>query len=305
MSLNEPTPHRLGQLQRWMQAVVMHSEGVLDGIASEDARRQIDVLPANVEQIVTRSRALTAVERLAIYHNAYHARLLECLREEFPVLAQALGEETFDAFAVDYLQRYPSRSYTLGQLGVHFARYLAETRPTGEEEGAGETWPDFLIDLATLEWTFNEVFDGPGVEDEPLLDGDRLRALPPGRWPEVRLVPVCCLRLLALRFPAHDYFTSVRREGMAAAPEPCDTFLAVTRRDFVVRHYELSRPAYELLRALSAGTPVGPAVAAVAENAGPDLDHLARNLHDWFRRWAEEGFFQSAELPAESPTDAR
>ncbi len=287
----------LGHLQRWMQAVIMHPEGVLDGVASEEARSQIDVSEADVEKVVTRSRALSAVERLAVYNNAYHARLLECLREEFPVLAQALGEDVFDAFAVDYLQRCPSRSYTLGQLGARFADYLRQTRPTETEDGELGGWPDFLIDLATLEWTFNEVFDGPGVEGQTLLNTEQLLAIPPERFPEVRLVPVCCLRLLALRYPAHDYFTALRQDGEADLPEPGDTFLAVTRRDYVVRHYDLSRPAYELLQALASGTPVGLAVAATAQNAGPDIDHLTRNLHGWFQRWAMEGFFQSAEVP--------
>ena len=84
-------------------------------------------------RIVTRSQSLTSTERLQIYANAYFARLFECLHEEFPALLHALGEETFDAFAFGYLQQYPSRSYTLAELGRNFAAYLAEVRPRGEQ----------------------------------------------------------------------------------------------------------------------------------------------------------------------------
>src|SRR5260370_4744681 len=186
------TSHHLGQIQRWMQAAIMHPVGVAEGIASDEARRHIDVGPDEAETVVTRSRALTALERLAIYSYAYYARLLECLREEFPVLKHALGDEIFDAFAAEYLERYPSRSYTLFQLGVNFPRFLAETRPDspspspsplgGEGEGEGAVnWPDFLIDLATLELAFNEAFDGPGVEGKKLWDADQLRAMLPER----------------------------------------------------------------------------------------------------------------------------
>src|SRR5260221_14393035 len=143
--------HALGQIQRWMQATIMHPVGVAEGAASEPARSQIDVGPDGLETVVTRSRAQTALERLEVYSHAYYARLLECLREEFPVLKHALGEEVFDAFAVGYLQQYPSRSYTLFRLSENFPRYLAETRPDGN--GAYADWPDFLIDLATLEQT--------------------------------------------------------------------------------------------------------------------------------------------------------
>lgn len=281
-------------IQRWMQAIIMHPVGVAEGIASPEARGQIDIGPDEAETVVTRSRALTALERLAIYGYAYYARLLECLREEFPVLQHAVGEEVFDAFAVDYLQQFPSRSYTLFQLGSNFPRYLAETRPKGGEgEGLPADWPDFLIDLATLELTFNEVFDGPGVEEEDLLDAHYLRAIAPERLLEARLVGVPCLRLLALRYPVHKYFSAVRRNEDPNLPGPAETYLAVTRRRYVVRHYELSRPAYQLLHALFDGESLGQAIRRAIEAAGSDLDHLPNNLREWFHDWAAEGFFRA------------
>jgi Putative DNA-binding domain len=289
-------PRDLGHIQRWMQAVLMHPVGIAEGIASAKARQHIDVGPAEAEKVVTRSRALTALERLGIYGYAYYARLLECLREEFPVLMHALTQEVFDAFAVGYLQVYPSRSYTLLQLGANFPRYLAETRP---EEGGGvglpADWPDFLIDLATLELTFNEVFDGPGVEGERLLDADQLRDIPAERLAEARLVGVSCLRLLPLRYPVHRYFTAVRRHEDPVPYAAAETYLAVTRRRYVVRHYELSPPAYQLLRGLLAGESVGEAIGRAAEAAGPNLDRLAGNLRTWFHDWAAEGFFRAVE----------
>jgi len=292
MTTTRTLPRDLRQTQRWMQAVLMHPAGVAEGIASAEARRHIDVGPDEAETVVTRSRALTALERLGIYGYAYYARLLECLREEFPVLMHALTQEVFDAFAVGYLQAYPSRSYTLLQLGANFPRYLAETRP---EEGGGDglpaDWPDFLIDLATLELTFNEVFDGPGVEGERLLDAEQLRAIPAEQLPEARLMGVSCLRLLPLRYPVHRYFTAVRRHEDPVPPEAAETYLAVTRRRYVVRHYELSPPAYQLLRALLAGQTVGEAIGRAAQAAGPDLDRFAANLRTWFRDWAAEVFF--------------
>ena len=50
--------------------------------------------------------------------------------EEFPVLKHALGEEVFDAFAVGYLQQYPSRSYTLFQLAANFPNTSLKPAPT-------------------------------------------------------------------------------------------------------------------------------------------------------------------------------
>jgi hypothetical protein len=200
--------HDLAQIQRWMQAVLMHPAGAAEGIASAEARQAIDLPLDQAERVVTRSRSLSGLERLAIYGRAYYARLLDCLRESYPVLFHALGEDAFGAFALDYLQKYPSRSYTLNDLGASFPRYLRESRPADEP---GPSWPDFIIDLAALEWTYNEVFDGPGAEGQRLLGAEQLRSVPPERWPEARLVPVPCLRVLALRYPVHTYYTAVRR----------------------------------------------------------------------------------------------
>jgi hypothetical protein len=290
--------HDLDQLQRWMQTVVMHLGGAVEGVASAESRQIIDVHPQEVEKVVRPSKALTGLERLEIYNRGYFARLLECLCEEFPVLRHALGEEAFDQFAVDYLQKYPSRSYTLNQLGTNFPRYLAESRPTEDGSGAGGSWPDFLIDLATLELVYSEVFDGPGVEGQPLLDADQFKAIPTDRWPEVRIVPVCCLRLLSLRFPVHKYFAGVRKNRNPRFPKPADAFLAVTRRRYVVRRYELSRPQYVLLSALAAGQPVSQAIGLTAQSADSDLDELAANLRQWFFNWTAEGLFQALALPA-------
>ena len=157
--------HTVDELERWMQAVITHPRGVVSGIESPDARDLIAILPAQAERVVTRSRALTAIERLEIYNRAYFGRLLECLREEFSVLATALGNDIFDAFAVGYLQSHPSQCYTLGRLGEKFPDFLAETRPPSAPADEGKaTWPEFMIDLARLERVVNEVFDGPGAE---------------------------------------------------------------------------------------------------------------------------------------------
>jgi hypothetical protein len=279
----------LNVIQRWMQAVLMHPGGIATGMGSDEARRWLELSPDEVAQVLTRSETLTAMERLAIYGSAYYARLLECLREEYPVSKHALGDEAFDAFAFGYLQKYPSRSYTLAKLGADFPRYLEETCPE-EERGA---WPEFLVDLAKLEWTFNEVFDGPGVEGEALLDAAQLQAIPAERWQESRLTPVCCLRLLTVRSPVHRYFSAIRKETDATPPEPAETFLAITRRDYVVRHHELGGPAYELLRDIIAGQTLGEAVARAGEQGEIEVDQLVRKIRDWFRDWTAEGFFRA------------
>jgi hypothetical protein len=290
--MTEPR-HTVDELQRWMQAVITHPGGVAAGIDSDDARQQIAIVPEQAERVITRSKALTAIERLQIYHHAYFARLLECLREEYSVLAAALGSELFDAFAVAYLQAHPSQSYTLNRLGTHFPEFLERTRPsaTGANSDRG-AWPEFMIDLARLERTVNEVFDGPGVEDQPLLDTVRLQAIPPHRWPEARLVCVPCLRLVTLSYPVNDYFAAIRRGDQPAIPEPGAAYVAITRRDYRVVRYPLEPAQFELLQALIEGEPVGTAIERAAAVSNLNDAQLASALQIWFRFWTAEGFFR-------------
>jgi len=310
MSPSNTPPEEVSRVQRWFQAVVTHPDGVEAGADSTEAQRLIHLPPGQLEKVITRSRALSAAERLAIYANAYHTRLLECLGEVYPMLKRTLGEEAFDGFAFGYLQEFPSRSYTLNELGRHFPRYLQETRPTAdnsESESASadsadnqppiaEDWPDFLIDLAQLEWAIYDVFDGVGVEGQPLLQADQLSGIPPQNWPQVQLQPVPCLQLLATRFPVNDYYTALRKannDEVVAVPSSRESFAALTRRQFIVRRYNLSRTEFELLEAIKSGQSLGQAVERAASVTDDDMEKLIANLKLWFRNWTAEGFFQS------------
>lgn len=288
-------PRDLRTIQQWMQAVITHPGGVVAGFRSPDARQRIDVPPDEAERVVTRSRALDPIRRLEIYANAYYARLLECLREEFPAFVRAVGEEVFDGFAFGYLQSYPPRSYTLAALGADFPRYLRETRPQKEE--TAPDWTDFLVDLATLERIYSEVFDGPGVEGERLLDESDLRSISPEDWPRCRLVLAECLRLAEFRFPVHEYATAVRRNEAAEIPAPRPTWLAITRREFIVRRAPLTYPQYVLLAALSQGANVGEGLERAASVWEGEIEQLAAEVGAWFHEWAQIGHFRRIELP--------
>ena len=284
-------PRDLRTLEHWLQAVVTNPAGVSGGLASAEARQHIDVSGEQIEEVLTRSHSLPAAARLAIYSHAYLARLQECLRAEFPILLHALGEELFTLFTLEYLKHYPSRSYTLNRLGANFPRYLAESRPDAEAPAsARESWPDFIVDLATLERTFAEVFDGSGAEGETILDREQLLRIPVETLLAARLVPVVCFRLLAFRYPVSQYFDAARRKENPDLPLPADTYLAMNRRDYVVRIHELNEPQYELLMSLTNGSTLGQLANGQTDREGFITTTLA-----WLEDWADKGFFSAVE----------
>ena len=169
----------------------------------------------------------------------------------------------------------------------------------GARRGDADAWLDFLADLASLEWNIAEVFDGPGVENQALLDVDRLQAVPAERWAEARLVAVPCLRLVRLPGLSGRRLLpgGCTRRGRKSAPEPAETFLAITRRDFVVRHYRLTPPQHAILGALVSGESVATAVMHGAEWVREeDFTAFAGDLQETFRRWAAEGFFMDVRI---------
>ncbi len=294
----------LNTIQKWLQSVVTHPNGVAAGVESDAAQQHVALTRDQLEQLVTRTSNRSAEERLNVYAHAYYARLIDCLGEVFPMLKRALGEEVFNSFASDYLQEYPSRSYTLNEMGRHFAQFFQETRPDRDEHASADNdlpvnWPDLLIDLANLEWTINEVFDGPGIEGQPTLTHNDLAAVAPRDWPNIRLQPIVCLRLLATRYPVNDYYTALRQADEnddIDKPAPAPSWVAIARRDYVVRRFSLSRPQYALLTALQDGATVGQAIEHAAEHA----DHLddsafAEALQEWFKSWTAEELFAPIE----------
>lgn len=217
------------------------------------------------EEVVRSTSGLSAAQRIALYRRGYRARLLECMRAQHPALRHALGDQLFDEFALDYLAAYPSRSYTLNALGARFADHLAATRPEGDE-----LWPEFVVDLARLERAFYEVYEGPGIEGEPPAD------------PHGRVEPAPCLRLLSSRFPVGGYLLAARRGEAPELPSPRATWLALSRRDYVVTITELDEPGHTLLAGLVAGAGLGRAAGLTSEQVSTRM-----------REWAGLGFFRA------------
>lgn len=300
---SSPEPSRLPALQRWLQAVVSHAGGAEAGAASEEAAAT-ELGP--IDDVILPSTKQTSLERVNVYAHGYWARLLDCLREDYPTLRAALGDDAFDSFAVGYLQTYPSQSYTLGKLGARFPQYLEETAPQGEDSQQGEidAWLVPLIELAELERAVSDIFDAPGGETLGFLTPDELAAISPAARADLTLTPLPTFRLLRFRSEVNDYFTALRGSTQPTEvplADLGDSYLALSRREFVVRRHPLDREQFQLLTSLAAGTSLGEALASLAE--ANQLTHGRADLLGpsglspelvarWFTDWSRAGFFR-------------
>ncbi len=275
-----------------MQAVITHPGGVRQGVASEEARRGLELESGQIETVVRPSATLTGAERLAIYSRSYQARLLSCFRSMFPGLCHALGEELLGRFAMDYLVRHPPTSFTLGDLARDFPRHLEETRPDRDAPpSARELWPDFIIELAALELAIFEVSEGPGLEGRPTVSAGEVFALPGKRLLRARLERAPCLRLFTCRWPVRAYLMAVRAGASKVLPEPATTFVALCRCSYRVFLHELGEREHALLSALAGPLTVGEAL----ELSGGG--ESAATVKDWLCVGASRGFFSALSHP--------
>ena len=228
-------------------------------------------------------------DRLAVYQHAYLARLLEVLQNLFPCTRFAIGDELFNQFAAAYIQAHPPHSYTLANLSDKFADYLDATRPAD--------WGAFLVELVRLEQAIDRIFDAPGPEN-----------LPPFTLPttadaslKLSLVPGC--ELHAFHYPVSNDYTAwkswvavVRAANHGSNDSPAwparqKQHVALLRRNYIVRRYELTATQFALLSGLQAGAPLGDALAIAADENSKTLETLAHDFQSWFTFWAAERFF--------------
>lgn len=273
----------LDRVQRWMQAVVVHPGSDAEAVASAAAAGEI---PAErVGDVILPSRTLLPLERLGVYHGMYLLRMHDALASDYPALKHFLGDRAFLGMVSDYVQAYPSRSYSLNRLGDHLPEFLASLAALKRR--------DFCVELARLEHAIALAFDAP---ETPALSEAAIEAVAPETWERARLVPVAALHLLAFRYPVNAYLQSVRDEAHSAHPKAKlkSEWVAVYRRAFAVYRLDLTREAHDLLRDLAAGTRLGDAIAAALKRGGkraPTPEALFR----WFREWVSGGVFASVE----------
>ena len=285
------TSHSLNDLQLWFQHVITYPTGVEDGIQSA---AQETLSPMEAQNLIQPSRKLNSIERLTIYANAYYARLIDCMGAYFPVLKRTLGDEVFNSFVLEYLQQYPSHSYTLDSLGTQFVQFLKDTKPQNENENQNDDWPDFLIELATLEWTIARTFDDDGNEGKGLLTSEILQAFPAEQFAKAKLLPVISLQLMTFRYPISSYYTAVKHSAEnenVTIPDAMTEHIAILRRDYIVRRYPLSEPQFLLLQKILSGAVISEAIFNATSAIDLDDRTFAEVLQSWFYTWSNAGFF--------------
>lgn len=220
---------------------------------------------------------------IGAYRHAHTARLLAALRDNFEVLAQAMGDEGFDALGRAYLRAHPPRRPSIRWLGEHLAEFMDQAGDDLVPHAA-------LADLARMDWALRGAFD---AADGPTVDEAALAAIEASRWPDLRLRLHPSVALLALRWqvePAWRALNLADADAPPALPEPQARphHLLVWRDGMATQWRSLGEHEAALLQAALAGE----AFAALCERSAAQLDDAEAavpQLVQTLRQWLAEG----------------
>ncbi len=295
------SPADLRALQRLMASAVMRpltddydmQEEWSDGASTREV----------AEQFIKPNDRLTSFERLQIYNRQYWFRIIDCFYDDFPGMRAVLGDVKFEKFTRAYLARYPSRSFTLRDLGCHLEEFVRnEPQWTSPHE-------ELALDMARFEWAQVIAFDSEARS--PVSVDDLLDKKPD----ELRLGLQPHLTLLELNHAVDDLSLALRKEEVLdnsasnavsptrakprrkriPAPKRGRIYVAVHRYDNLLYYKRMEREAYLLLCALQRGATLKEACGEVLASEGQSSNAWISHISEWFRNWGELGWFCAAD----------
>ncbi len=138
---------------------------------------------------------------VAIYNNAYQIRLVEALAEDYPMLNQLLGAESFKELAREYIDKYPSSSFSLRGFGRKLATFLAQETLYQKQA--------YLSELAAIEWQLVDVFD---LADSPVASISDMSRFAPEDWPLLRFKLHGSVRWLTMHWNITEIYQALRTD---------------------------------------------------------------------------------------------
>jgi hypothetical protein len=219
---------------------------------------------------------------LKVYHNAYRAQLVACLRDTYEKTWAWLGDEQFDAAARAYVAEASPSSWTLNVYGEHFPAFLARRMPDDPE----------VAELAWLDRALRRAFDGENAEP---ISGEALGSVD---WDNVHLTFVPTLALHPVVSNVAAIWGAIAEETSPPPFErlPTPAFLRVWRLGLSPQYRTIDASEMAAIEAVLAGQSFGDVCAAAGE--GLDEDAATAMIGAMLSSWIQDGLIAGAEVPA-------
>ena len=229
------------QTQQWLSTVLM---------VRGDLPQKLNTAAAQgltLDKCVKSSDTLDAMRRVDIYAAGYVMRLVECLRGEFALLCQFMGEEVFDTFAKAFIVTLPSESWTMHQLGSRFADFLAHTKPTGDFNAHQQAMFSLPAELAKFERAKALALLKPGPEQKQRTSSVSEIELLCGIAEDFIIAVPESVLLVQTDYPLLPLVAQLEQAKPCIIPTPEQTHIVISRQQYRLKVNTLNDWQIDLL----------------------------------------------------------
>jgi hypothetical protein len=268
-------PPSLAATQGLLYRLITAPGGVEEGLVDEKC-----LSSESINTLIGGGGRLSATERVEIYANMYFYRLLEAIREDFSATARVLGDAKFHNLITGYLVEHPPSHPSITEASRYLADF-ARNSPMLEE------WP-FLADLIRLERALVDVFLSPDADP---LTFDQLRAIPPHRWPSLRIAVHPAVQVLDCEWRVEEILRAIEggRSPLPALRESVP--ILVSRKDCLVTYRTLDRSERSALDVIRRGGLFDAICEAISTQISES--EMSVLLNRMLSRWLADGVLVS------------
>lgn len=210
---------------------------------------------------------------LEVYRHAVYANIERFMHDNFPRVAEVLGEPAWRAMVRDYLVRHVSRTPLFVELPDEFLAYLGYERDAPDD-------PPFLYELAHFDWLENVLAsDGREIHEGSCVNPDQLLHQP------LAINPVH--RVERYTWPVHAVNATFMPDAVPMRPS---LLVAFRDRQDEFRVLDLNPVALALFEGVRGGRPANEILDEIATAlAHPDPAEVFDGGAQLLKRWLELG----------------
>lgn len=230
---------------------------------------------SRIAQEVIDGGRISVDHRLNIYHNAYRVRLLENLRDAYEKTWTYLGDTTFDASALAFIEANPPQHRNLRWHGAEFPQFLANEFPQDAD----------IAELALIDWQLRHAFDGPNASPVQLAE---LAKLSEANWESVGFQFAPTLFIAPLRYNTVSIWHALDQEetppAAEALPEP--SWLLIWRKGWQPHFRTIQAVEQAALAQLQGGASFAQVCATLSQQFSDQ--EAARVASESLRTWLQD-----------------
>jgi len=194
----------------------------------------------SLEQLIVKTNALSSRQKITIYKNSIEAIKCGALAEIYPVCKKLVGDEFFNAMALRYIAKVPSRSPDLAQYGETFPGFILNFPHAASLP--------YLSDVAQLELAFHHSFLGP---DNFVMSPEILSSIDMSRQEDIVFSLPVASTLIESPYPIHKIWETNQCEQDIVDLDEGGVKLIVYRCGDDFRMDELTNQEWKLLTSIA------------------------------------------------------